>query len=112
MVRDGIRGIDQQMLDKIYKGFKEPDMIIYCKVPTDVAVQRILKDGSPGYYSSGMDLGLAETREQSLEKYEEMMDKEYDRVLTGKKGYFKVDTTQRPNTVAKLICDEIKKRLL
>jgi len=112
MVRDGIRGIEQSMLDKIYKGFKEPDMIIYCKVPTDVAVQRILKDGSLGYYSSGMDMGLAETREQSLEKYEEMMDKEYDRVLTGKKGYFKVDTTQRPNVVARLICEEIKRRLL
>jgi dTMP kinase len=112
MVRDGLRGVDQQTISKIYADLKEPDMIIHCKVPADVAVQRVLQDGPAGYYSSGMDLGLANTKEESLEKYERMMDKEYERILPRRKGYFRVDTMLRPNKVVELIKDEIKKRFL
>jgi dTMP kinase len=83
LVRDKIRGIKQELGKEIYRNMRKPDMIFYCEVDPSVAVARLVKTGRLGYYSAGMDLDLAPSREESCVEYERQMTKLYKKVMPG-----------------------------
>lgn len=79
MVRDRIRGVK---LDKaIFKEMRKPKLVFYCEVDPSVAVARVMKSKRLGYYSSGMDMDLAPSKEESAVEYERRMVKIYPKVL-------------------------------
>ena len=66
-VRDELRGVDGALLKLIYKDFREPDVVFHCVLPIRLSYERVLKEkGHFSYYSSGMDLNYAPSRERVL----------------------------------------------
>ena len=93
--RDGARGIDLDFIQKLYKQFREPDIIFYCQVPTELALERI---GTPSYYEAGMDMGFSKDPKKSFIKYQNKVAKIYKKVLPTKKTNF-ITTTDEPKVV-------------
>jgi len=92
IVRDKCRGVDVGILDEVYKGFQEPDILFHCVLPIHKAFTRLVKDGERlGHYGIGMDLNLADNKEDNYVKYENMLDKHYKEILPLAKGYHKLD---------------------
>jgi dTMP kinase len=91
IVRDKARGVDVEFLNKIYKDFREPDILFHCVVPIHVAFGRLVKEKGLSYYGSGMDLNLADNREENYVKYEHILDKYYKQVLPAMNGYVKLE---------------------
>ncbi len=54
-----MRGVDTTVHDKLYKGFREPDLVFHCVCPIEVAFSRLINDKGMSYYGSGMDLHLS-----------------------------------------------------
>src|SRR5260221_3468378 len=60
MVRDMVRGIDEEWLRNLYGMALVPDVVFYLKVSPEELVQRTLaKTSALDYWESGMDLGLS-----------------------------------------------------
>ena len=83
LVRDGLRGMDVDIVRDIYKNLREPDVVFYCRVPVEVAFSRLVNDKGLSYYGTGMDLNLSKSREENCIKYEKLMSREYDKLLKG-----------------------------
>ena len=107
LVRDGIRGVNTLILEKIYSELRQPDIIFHCVCPIEIAYERILNDKSPKYYSAGMDLGLSKSLEGSLLEYLKLLDREYKKILPKQKGYVRINTNQSFKKVFK----EVKETL-
>jgi dTMP kinase len=104
LVRDGLRGMNTDIIKDIFKNLREPDVIFYCSAPVEVAFSRLVNDKGLSYYGTGMDLNLSKSREENCIKYEKMMSKEYDKILKGN-NVCKLDM-DRP---VKKIFKEVKK---
>jgi len=104
LVRDKIRGIKQELGKEIYRNMRKPDMVFYCEVDPSVAVARLVKAGRLGYYSAGMDLDLAPSREESCVEYERRMTKLYKKVMP---GHITLNMSGKINS----IFDEVKAKL-
>ena len=79
--RDVARGVDRKWVRNLYSFAYQPDLILYFKVPLDVAVERITSSRSKlKYYESGMDLNLSEKRTASFRIFQESILKEYEKM--------------------------------
>lgn len=94
LVRDEARGVDCDILRKIYKNFREPDVLFHCSIPIEVAFSRLMKDKGLSYYGTGMDLNLAPNREENYVKYEHMLDELYKKELPKVSSYHKLNMAQ------------------
>jgi dTMP kinase len=110
LVRDGIREVNKKMVEKIYENCMEPDILFHCSAPVPLAVSRVVGDKGLSYYGSGIDLGLAPSKEESCLKYEELMDKEYEKILPDSPGYVKLDMTKAILDIAKTVLRKLKDR--
>lgn len=111
-VRDQIRGIDEEMLDHVYKEFVEPDLVFHCTVPVRIAVERLMKDRGVGYYSSGQDVGYdVKGREASTEKYEADMARRYEKLFKGKDNVVELEMDRPIKEIAKEIKKVMRKLL-
>jgi len=81
LVRDSLRGIDQDYNRSLYQKFKEPDIIFHCQVDPAVAVARVVKAKGLTHYGSGMDMNLGPNKEASALAYERKMAELYDQVI-------------------------------
>lgn len=79
LARDGVRGCDRDWILNLYDDVVRPDIAMYFRVPKDVALGRILR-GRPTlkFYEAGMDLGLAETVEESFKIFQARIMDQYD----------------------------------
>ena len=109
-VRDGLRGVDKKILDLVYDGFREPDILFHCSCPTEIAFARLLEDKGFTFYGSGMDLGLSSNRNESCMLYEKKMAKEYGDLLPKQKNYIKLDTNRPKKETLATIKDEMNNR--
>ncbi len=111
-VRDQIRDIDPELLDFVYEDFREPDLVFHCKVPTRIAVERLMKERGVGYYSSGQDVGYgAKGREASAMKYEQDMADRYVELFKGMPNVMDIETDRPIKDIAKDIKKEVRKML-
>jgi len=79
--RDGVRGCSATWLRNLYSFAPTPDITFYFKLPTRVAVERILTNRPKiKYYEAGMDLGLATDHYDSFRLYQGKLAVEYDRL--------------------------------
>lgn len=80
--RDVARGVNRKWVRNLYSFAYQPDLILYFKVPLDVAVDRITSGRAKlKYYEAGMDLNLAEKRTASFELFQGKILKEYEKMI-------------------------------
>jgi dTMP kinase len=79
--RDVARGVDPEWVRNLYSFAYQPDLVLYFKVPLEVAVERITTGRTKlKYYEAGMDLKLADKRTTSFELFQEKILKEYKKM--------------------------------
>ncbi len=80
-VRDAARGCDPDWVRTIYSFAPRPDRAFYFRVPVSVTLRRKLASRLKiNYYEAGMDLGLADSVEESYERFQSRLKREYDRI--------------------------------
>ena len=81
MVRDMVRGIDEDWLRNLYGLALVPDAVFYLKVSPEELVQRSLaKTSALDYWESGMDLGLSRDMFDSFLTYQALVEKQFTRL--------------------------------
>src|SRR5262245_6701985 len=81
MVRDMVRGIDEQWLRNLYGIALVPDAVFYLNVSPEELVQRVFaKNQSLDYWESGMDLGLSRDMFDSFLKYQALVEEQFKRI--------------------------------
>ena len=111
-VRDKIRGIDEELLDMVYEGFRKPDLIFFLHVPVRIAVERLMADRGVGYYSSGQDVGYGTKGvERTTERYEKDMQDRYEKLFKKQSNVVRLDAARPLKEIARDIKHEIRKHL-
>lgn len=77
--RDIVRGCNKKWVQNIYDYAIKPDIVFYFKVPTEIAVNRIIS-GRPKlkYYEAGMDLKLSKDEYESYRIFQGKIVDEYE----------------------------------
>ena len=74
MVRDLVRGMDEDWLRNLYGIALVPDAVFYLEVRPEILVQRVFaKQQALDYWESGMDLGLSRDMFDSFLQYQSRM---------------------------------------
>jgi len=80
--RDVARGVDPQWVRNLYSFAPQPDLVLYYRVPINLAVERILSGRSKiKYYEAGLDLDLADNRVKSFKLFQERIQNQYDSMV-------------------------------
>ncbi len=109
--RDVARGVDPVWVRNLYSFAPIPDLVLYFRVPLEVAVSRILSSRAKiKYYEAGMDLGLSENKVASFRMFQQRIIDEYDRMVF-EYGLTVVDGTLPVETQQKQIRDYARKAL-
>lgn len=81
MVRDMVRGMDEEWLKNLYGIALIPDAVFYLNVSPEELIQRnFAKNYSLDYWESGMDLGLSRDLFDSFLKYQALVEKQFKRI--------------------------------
>jgi dTMP kinase len=81
MVRDLVRGLDEQWLMNLYGMAVAPDAVFYLNVSSEELVQRnFAKNHTLDYWESGMDLGLSRDMFDSFLKYQGLVREQFRRL--------------------------------
>jgi dTMP kinase len=91
--RDIVRGCNKKWVENIYDYAIKPDIIFYFRVPTEIAVDRIIS-GRPKlkYYEAGMDLKLSKDEYESYRIFQGKIVDEYE-LLAKSEGFTVIDGT-------------------
>lgn len=76
--RDVARGVDKDWVRNLYEFAIKPDKAFYFQVPIEVSLQRIATSRIPGFYESGMDIGLSNNPHESFQMFQTRVINEYD----------------------------------
>lgn len=80
-VRDAARGCDPEWVRTIYSFAPRPDRVFYFRVSVGTTLRRKLASRLKiSYYEAGMDLGLADDVEESYQKFQTRLKREYERI--------------------------------
>jgi dTMP kinase len=79
--RDVSRGVDKEWVRNLYGFAIRPDGTFYFQVPVEVSLGRINNMRTPGFYESGMDLGLSSDPHESFRIFQSNIINEYDRMV-------------------------------
>lgn len=92
--RDGVRGVDQGWLRRLYGYAIEPDITLYFRLPLEVALGRILQ-GRPRlkWFEAGMDLDLSHDIYESFTLFQGRIKDHYD-AMVDEFAFTVVDATQ------------------
>lgn len=110
MARDAARGVDTDILDKIYADIRQPDILFHCVLPIHRAFARLVKEKDLSYYGVGMDLNLADNMEDSYIKYENLVDKSYRKILPKVSSYIRVDMGKSIEEIAQEVQKAVKEK--
>jgi len=81
MVRDMVRGMDEEWLQNLYGIAVVPDAVFYLNVaPQDLIQRNFAKNLALDYWESGMDLGLSRDMFDSFLKYQSLVDQQFKRI--------------------------------
>jgi dTMP kinase len=104
-VRDQLRGMNKEVLDRIYENFAEPNMVLHFKVTPRMAVERLMQNRGFKWYSGGMDIGYSKNLEECASIYESQMDAAYGELLPKAKNYHQIDTGR---SIAEIVLEVYK----
>jgi len=79
--RDVARGVDRDWVRNLYEFSIRPDAGFYFQVPIEVSLERIATSRQPGFYESGMDIGLSSDPKQSFHIFQSRIINEYDQMV-------------------------------
>src|SRR6185369_1691146 len=81
MIRDMVRGMDEEWLKNLYGMALVPDAVFYLNASPEQLVQRnFAKKYSLDYWESGMDLGLSRDMFDSFLRYQDLVEKQFMRM--------------------------------
>ncbi len=78
--RDVARGVDKDWVRSLYGFSIRPDGAFYFQVPVEVSLSRIATSRRPGFYESGMDMGISNDPIESFQIFQSRIISEYDRM--------------------------------
>ncbi len=109
--RDVARGVDPHWVRNLYSFAPIPDLIMYFRVPLDVAVDRITSSRAKiKYYEAGMDLGLSDNKITSFRLFQQRVIDEYDNMVE-EFGFTVVDGTLEVQKQQKMIRQIVRRAL-
>lgn len=79
--RDVARGVDKDWVRNLYEFSIRPDAAFYFQVPIEISLERISTSRLPGFYESGMDIGLSSDPRQSFQIFQSRVINEYDSMV-------------------------------
>jgi dTMP kinase len=80
--RDVARGVDREWVRNLYGFAIRPDGAFYFQLPVEVSLARIANSRMPGFYESGMDVGLSQDPRESFQLFQSMIINEYDKMVS------------------------------
>lgn len=109
--RDGVRGCSSTWLRNLYSFAMVPDITFYFKLPSAIAIERILSNRPKiKYYEAGMDLRLHPEVYDSFRLYQTRIGAEYDR-MSKEFNFIEIDATLpievQQETIRNLITNRI-----
>ena len=109
--RDAARGCHPEWIRRLYSFARKPDIVLYFRVPADVAMERILA-GRPKlkYYEAGMDLNLSEDIFESYKVFQGRIMKEYESVA-GLEGFAAIDGSLPIEEQQRMVRDRVARLL-
>jgi dTMP kinase len=111
MVRDLVRGLDEDWLMNLYGMAVVPDAVFYLNVSSEELVQRnFAKNHTLDYWESGMDLGLSRDMFDSFVKYQALVRRQFRRLATTH-GFTLVDGEQSVEAVTEELQRKIESML-
>jgi dTMP kinase len=111
-VRDASRGCDPDWVRNLYSFAPVPDKVLYFRVPVSTSLHRkILSRQKISYYEAGMDLGLADDLNDSYEKFQTRLKREYDR-LAPIDGFVTIGADRPVEEVLRQVRHEIRPLLV
>jgi dTMP kinase len=109
--RDVARGVDQSWVRNLYSFAVMPDLVMYFRVPLNVAVDRILSSRAKiKYYEAGMDLGLSDNKITSFRLFQQRVINQYDKMVD-EFGFVIVNGAQSVEKQQKQVREAVKKLL-
>ncbi|ETR65996.1 MAG: dTMP kinase [Candidatus Magnetoglobus multicellularis str. Araruama] len=81
LARDVARGCAHKWVANTYSYALKPDLAFYFKVPTKLALERILAFRKPNYYEAGMDLGISDNYQESFILFQSKVAGQYTRIV-------------------------------
>jgi len=79
--RDVVRGCERRWVQNLYDFAIRPHISFYCRLPLEMAVERILNGRSKlKYFEAGMDMGLSDDLEESFRLFQKKIFNEYERI--------------------------------
>jgi dTMP kinase len=81
--RDVARGCDQAWVREVYRFAVKPTIAFYFRAPLNIAINRIIS-GRPNlkYYEAGLDMGWADSPEESFGMFQGKILDEYDQMVS------------------------------
>ena len=107
-VRDAARGCDVDWVRSLYSFALPPDKIFYFQVAVRTSLQRkIASRQKISYYEAGMDMHLADDVQESYERFQSRLKREYDR-LAPRDGFVTLDGDRPVEQVLTIVRKEIR----
>jgi dTMP kinase len=98
-VRDAARGCDSAWVRNVYRFAPRPDRAFYFSIPVARALERKRASREKiSYYEAGMDLGLSDDVEESFERFQARLKREYERLVPDE-GLIPVDGDRPVETI-------------
>ncbi len=98
-VRDAARGCDPEWVRTIYSFAPRPDRVFYFRVSVGTTLRRKLSSRLKiSYYEAGMDLGLSDDVEESYQKFQTRLKREYERIARSD-GFTLIDSSRSVESI-------------
>ena len=110
-VRDAARGCDPEWVRTIYSFAPRPDLAFYFRVPVATTLRRKLASRQKiSYYEAGMDLGLSDDLEESYEKFQSRLKREYERIAQADR-FTVIDSSRPVEEIQRSLRDHVRTML-
>jgi dTMP kinase len=107
-VRDAARGCDPAWVRTIYSFAPKPDLAFYFRVPVATTLKRKLASRQKiSYYEAGMDLGLSDDVEESYERFQSRLKREYDRIALADR-FTVIDSSRPVEVIQRTLRDHVR----
>ncbi|HYA10659.1 MAG TPA: dTMP kinase [Thermoplasmata archaeon] len=107
-VRDAARGCDPNWVRTIYSFAPRPDLAFYFRVPVATTLKRKLASRQKiSYYEAGMDLGLSDELEESYEKFQSRLKREYERIAQADR-FTVIDSSRPVEEIQRTLRDHVR----
>jgi dTMP kinase len=107
-VRDAARGCDPDWVRTIYSFAPRPDLAFYFRVPVATTLKRKLASRQKiSYYEAGMDLGLSDEVEESYEKFQSRLKREYERIAQADR-FTVIDSSRPVEEIQRTLRDHVR----